>query len=62
MIRCYVTLVNGDDHFFYISRAYNPHQVFVYSVDPTNGDIYLEIMSTDVSIVYELYNFGKVEI
>jgi hypothetical protein len=47
---------------FYVSRAYNPGQVFVYAVNDVSGDIYLEVLCTDVSIVREPYDFGNVEI
>lgn len=65
MLCCEVITVTGKAKQFYISRAYNPNQVFVYSFSPDSSGrmrLHLENLSIDVSIVQEPYNFGNVEI
>lgn len=47
--------------FLYISRAYLSNAVFVYRRDPTDGKIYLENLSTNISIVDEINSFDLVE-
>lgn len=65
LLGCGVRMNTGEEKYFYISRAYNPNQVFVYSYMKNHYGrlkLYLENLSLDVSIVHELYNFGNVEI
>lgn len=64
MVLCYATLQDSDNlGLYYVSRAYNPNQVFVYTAsDPTDGTLRIVNLCTDVSIVHERYNLGDVEI
>ena len=63
MLRCYAVLSDAiTPGSFYISRAYNPNQVLVYTKDLHSDEIYLEILSVNVSTVHEPYDFGNVEI
>ena len=63
MVLCRAPLRDSEEkEYFYISRAYNPNEVFVYTADPRNGRIYLKNLSINVSIVHERYNFGNIEI
>lgn len=41
----------------YISRAYMSNQVFVYRLNPTTNEIFLENLSFNVSILDELNSF-----
>lgn len=63
MIFCNSRYVEPDNEpiFLYISRAYLSNQVFVYQHDLSDGKIYLENLSTDISIVDELNSFDFVE-
>lgn len=64
-IRCKVDMIDGDSKEFFISRAYNPNQVFVYSEISDffgNKIMYLKNLSTNVCIIHERYDFGNVEI
>lgn len=51
MAQCDVVMVNGTDGFYFISRAYNSNQVFVYSYNNPDGKLYIENLSTNVNIV-----------
>ena len=69
MLHCYVNIKDVHKHVnrtatFYISRAYNPNQVFIYSQveESMQRKFYLEYLNTDVSIVHEPYNLGNIEI
>jgi hypothetical protein len=63
MLRCYAQVPNSNTPgLFLVSRAYNPNEVFVYTSDPHSDEIYLDILSTNVSIVHEPYEFGNVEV
>lgn len=65
MVRCDISTIFGVQKEFYISRAYTPNQVFVYScITDSSGQkkIYPENLSLDISIVHDRYNFGNVEI
>ena len=56
-------MINGNMRMIYISRAYNPNQVFVYSqVEVDTDKFYIENLSTDVNIVHERYYFDNIEI
>lgn len=63
MTYCYTrSLVDGKElSFEYISRAYRSNEVFVYRRDTSNQKIYLENLSTNVSIADELNSFDFVE-
>lgn len=45
----------------YISRAYKSNEVFVYTLDFSDGNIYLENLSTNISIIDEINSFDFVE-
>lgn len=62
MLRCPTTMANSNLEFYYISRGYNPSEVFVYIQDIPNDKIYLENLNINVNFVHETYNFGNVEI
>lgn len=62
LVPCLATTSDGSEAVFYISRGYNPYQVFVWIRNPLNMQIYLQNLSTGVSLAHELYNFGNVEI
>jgi len=63
MIRCVMGGSDVKSSTLYISRAYNPNEVFVYLSDHSfSENVYLETLSTHVSIVKENYNFDNVEI
>lgn len=47
--------------FFYISRGYKSNGVFVYYQDLSDEKIYLENLSTNISIVDELNSFDFLE-
>lgn len=61
-LRCYADMFDGSSKKFYISRAYNPNQAFVYIKDPQDEKLYLRVLHTDIGIVNERYNFSRVEI
>ena len=46
----------------YLSRAYNPNQVFVYFEDYSENRFHLKALFTDVGIVHEPYRFNDIEI
>ena len=60
MVACYTKA--PEKKVFYISRAYNPNQAFVYVQESSDDKLYLEILSTNVSIIRESYNFDDIEI
>lgn len=62
MVTCNVRMIDNNEDFFFISRAYNANQVFVYSLQNPERKLYLENLSTNVSIIHDYYNFGTVEI
>jgi len=62
VLECNVNTTKDDQTVFYISRGYNPNQVFAFIKDDFDDDLYLENLFADVSIVHERYNFGEVEI
>lgn len=64
MIRCrstYIAPLESDTSFLFISRAYLSNAVFVYRENPIDKKIYLENLSTNVSIVDEINSFDFVE-
>lgn len=63
MTLCESTYVNPSlgDSFLYISRAYKSNEVFVYVLDRTDNKIYLENLSTNISVADELNSFDFVE-
>ena len=66
MIPCVSRLTNARSKkkslaYFFISRAYTSNHVLVYQFDPSNGNIYLENLSSNVPIVDELNSFDLVE-
>ena len=62
MMRCFAKKILSGPQVFYISRAYNPHQTFVYIQDDRDSKFYIHHLSTNVSVVHDRYNFGEVEI
>jgi hypothetical protein len=40
---------------FYVSRAYNPNEVFVYTDCESTRKIHLKILSTNISIIHETH-------
>ena len=63
MTQCYseyLELSQGPSH-LYISRSYLSNSIFVYRRDPYDRKIYLENLSTNISIVDELNSFDFVE-
>jgi hypothetical protein len=64
MTPCYLTHVDpreGESVRLFISRAYLSNQVLVYRRDSADAKIYLENLSTRVSILDELNSFDFVE-
>jgi len=62
LMPCQFTPIDSEEEsFLFISRAYMSNQVFVYRRDLGNGKIYLENLSSNVSIVDELNSFDFVE-
>ena len=62
MIRCEAHVRDHEGYTnFYISRGYQPGQVFLYVSGPPN-EVHLENLSANIGIVHEPYNFGDVEI
>ena len=49
-----VTTTDEEGIHFFISRAYASNQVFVYSADYKNGVVYLENLSTNVSVIDDI--------
>lgn len=45
----------------FISRAYKSNYVFVYIRNPSNGKIYLENISSNISVIDELNSFDFTE-
>ena len=62
VLPCNADTASEEEEVFYISRAYNPYEVFVFAKDPRNDQLYLENLVTNVSVVHERYHFGHVEI
>ena len=62
MITCTALLPDGRLQNVYISRAYNPFQMFAYSEDRVDGKFYLEMLATDVATAQDRHNLGEVEI
>ena len=63
MTQCYSEFLEPpeDPSDLYISRAYLSNAIFVYRRDPYDDKIYLENVSTNISIVDELNTFNIVE-
>lgn len=57
----YEDFSDGDFVHLYISRAYRSNQLFVYFRDPLDGHVYLENLSTNLSIIDEFNSFDFVE-
>lgn len=63
MTLCRSIYVDSDegDSLIFISRAYISNQVFVYEFDSLDNEVYLENLSTNISIVDELNSFDLIE-
>lgn len=60
MTHCTFRDATGESY-LYISRAYLSSQLFVYLLDPADGKLYLENLSTNISIVDELNSYDFIE-
>lgn len=61
MVPCRALTIDDEVETFFISRAYNPNQVFIYIKDVYRNEVYLENLSTNVGTVHERYDFSNVE-